>query len=94
MSNLFQDLTNVNVEIGVVDVKAVGGLTEVLRNVRSINSIIEAMLVDAYNVSNAVGANVVILNQTESGTGGLGLDELGSSVNVVGPLGEGRGLGA
>ena len=94
MSNLFQDLTNVNVEIGVVDVETVGGLLEVLRIVRSMDSIVEAMVVYAYDVSNAVSTNVVVLNHTESGTGGLGLDELGSSVNVVGPLGEGRSLGA
>ena len=94
MSKSFQDLTNVNVEIGVVDVKTVGGLLEVLRIVRSIDSIVEAMVVYAYDVSNAVSTNVVVLNHAESGTGSLGLDELGSSVNVVGPLGEGRGLGA
>ena len=87
-------MTNVNVEIGVVDVKAVGGLLKVLRNVRSLVPIVEAMVVYAYNVSNAVSTNVVVLNHTESGTGGLGLDELGSSVNVVDPLGEGRSLGA
>jgi hypothetical protein len=57
-------------------------------------SMIKAMLVAAYNVGNAVVTNVVVLNQTESGTGGLALDELGGSVNVVGPLGEGCGLGA
>jgi hypothetical protein len=44
-SKSFQESTNVNVEIGVVDVKAVGGLLEVLRNVRSMNPIIEAMVV-------------------------------------------------
>jgi hypothetical protein len=94
VSKSFRGLTNVNVEIGVVDVKAVGGLLKVLRNVRSLVPIVEAMVVYAYNVSNAVSTNVVVLNHTESGTGGLGLDELGSSVNVVGPLGEGRSLGA
>jgi len=87
-------LTNVDVEIGVVDVKAVGGLLEVLCIVRSLNSIVEAMMVCAYNVGNAVSTNVVVLNHTESGTRSLGLDELGGSVNVVGPLGEGRSLGA
>ena len=88
-------MTDVNVEIGVVDVKAVGGLLEVLRrNVRSLHSITKSILVCAYNVGNAVVTNVMVLNQTESGTGDLGLDELGGSVNVVGPLGEGRSLGA
>jgi hypothetical protein len=87
-------LTNVNVEIGIVDVEAVGGLLEVLRNVRSFDSIAKAIVVCAYNVGNAVVTNVVVLNQTESGTRGLGLDELSGSVNVVGSLGEGRSLGA
>jgi len=88
------ELTNVNVEIGVVDVKAIGGLLEVLWIIRLLDSVIKAMMVCAYNVGNAVGTNVVVLNHTESGTGSLALDELGGSVNVVGPLGEGRGLGA
>lgn len=88
-------MTNVNVEISVVDVKAVGGLLEVLRrNVRSLHSITKSILVCAYNVGNTVVTNVVVLNQTESGTRDLGLDKLGSSVDVVGSLGEGRGLGA
>lgn len=41
-----------------------------------------------YDVSNAVGTDVVVLNDTESGTRSLALDKLRSSVNVVGPLAE------
>ena len=52
------------------------------------------MAVNAYDVSNTVGTNVVVLNNTESGTRSLALDELSGSVNVVGSLGEGRSLGA
>jgi hypothetical protein len=39
-------------------------------------------------MSNAVSTNVVVLNDAESCTRGLALDELGSSVNVIGSLGE------
>jgi hypothetical protein len=46
------------------------------------------MTVSAYNVSNTVSTNVVILNDTESGTGSLALDELRGSVNIVRSLGE------
>jgi len=52
------------------------------------------MAVNAYDVSNTIGTNVVVLNHTESGTGGLALDELGSGVKVVSPLGEGRAVKA
>lgn len=45
-------------------------------------------------MSNAVSTNVVVLDNTESGTGGLALDKLGRSVNVVSPLGEGRAVEA
>jgi hypothetical protein len=88
------ELTNVNVEIGVVDVQSVGGLLEVLVNVRSLVSILGATVKSAYNVSNTVSTNVVVLNNTEGSTGGLALDKLGSSVKVVSPLGEGRAIKA
>jgi hypothetical protein len=48
----------------------------------------QTIIVSTYNVSNAIGTNVVILNDTESGTGDLALDKLRSSVNVVSSLGE------
>jgi hypothetical protein len=88
------ELTNVNVEIGVVDVQSVGGLLEVLVNVRSLVSILGATVKSAYNVSNTVSTDVVVLNNTEGSTGGLALDKLGSSVKVVSSLGEGRAIKA
>ena len=47
---------------------------------------------DTYNVSDAVCSNVVVLNDTESGVGGLALHQLGCGVNIVGPLVERRAV--
>jgi hypothetical protein len=57
-------------------------------SVRSLVQLFQTIIVSTYNVSNAIGTNVVILNDTESGTGDLALDKLRSSVNVVSSLGE------
>jgi hypothetical protein len=58
------------------------------KSVRSLVQSFQTIIVSTYNVSNAIGTNVVILNDTESGTRDLALDKLRSSVNVVSSLGE------
>jgi hypothetical protein len=47
---------------------------------------------DSYDVSDAIGSNIVILNDTESGIRGLALHQLRSSVDVVGTLVERRAV--
>jgi hypothetical protein len=56
--------------------------------VRSLVQSFQTIIVSTYNVSNTISTNVVVLNDTESGTGSLALDKLRSSVDVVGSLGE------
>lgn len=64
-----KEMSYVDVEVCVVDVKSVGGLLKV-------------------DMGNAVGADVVIFNDTESGIFGNRLDELGGCLEVVGALDE------
>jgi hypothetical protein len=47
---------------------------------------------DTYNVGDAVCSNIVILNDTESGIGGLALHQLGGGVDIVSALVERRAV--
>jgi hypothetical protein len=58
------------------------------KSVRSLVQSFQTVIVSTYNVSNTISTNIVVLDDAESSTRSLALDELRSSVNVVGSLGE------